>query len=435
MPSHRNAGDPLHCRSERKSFCQGSGCRAASGTDHGPSAGPDVVTPRVACRLAWSVVALTFLFLALYVPIEASNPRPGEPVHISALYLFIVLTFPVVGALVASRERQNPIGWIFCGAGLGLAFSGFSEAYGHYALVARPGSLPAGAAVAWIGSLAGMLFFFPISTFLLLLFPTGRLVSSRWSPVAWASVTAIALVVVGSALRPGRMDDVSYLENPLGIRGPLGDLFDALAGVGWLLALACLVLSAVSLVARLRRSRGEERQQLKWLVYAASLLAVSVIPSFMAERYELMGLGLAALPLATGIAILRYRLYDIDLIINRTLVYGALTAVLGLAYYALVLLLQGLLSEEVAGSPLAVAGSTLAVAALFRPARARVQSFIDRRFYRARYNATKTLETFAARLRDEIDLQTLTAELVTMVNDTMQPSRVSVWLRAPKNRR
>lgn len=391
--------------------------------------GPGAVSRRAASRLAWSMVGLTLLFLALYVPIEASNPRRGEAVHVGALYVFMLLTLPVVGALIASRERQNAIGWIFCGAGLALAFSGFSEAYGHYALVARPGSLPAGAAVAWMGSLAGILFFFPVSTFLLLLFPTGHLVSSRWRLVAWASGTAIALVVLGNAFSPGPMGDVPYLENPLGIRGPLGGFFDALAGVGWLLALTCLVLSAVSLVVRLRRSRGQERQQLKWFVYAASLLALSVIPISVSENYELMGLGIAALPLATGMAILRYRLYDIDLIINRTIVYAVLTAALLGTYVLTVFSLGRALDPVTQDSDIAVAASTLAVAALFRPLRTRVQAFIDRRFYRAKYDAAAALDRFGARLRDEVDIERVRSDVLGVVSDTMQPRHASLWLQ------
>ena len=235
-------------------------------------------------------------------------------------------------------------------------------------------------------------------------------------------------------LLAGPLEDYPQVENPYGVDSPVVDF---LTGVAVLLIVVGIAGSSASLILRFRRARGEQRQQMKWIAFAGAVAGVCVM--VFTVLYDVVGeavansgimLGVLCLPLAAGVAILRYRLYDIDVVINRTLVYGALTATLAGAYLGFVLLLQLLLNGVTGDSGLAVAGSTLAVAALVRPARARIQAVVDRRFFRRKYDAAQTLEEFSARLRDQIDLGTLNAELSSVVHDTLQPAHVSVWLRS-----
>jgi hypothetical protein len=260
-------------------------------------------------------------------------------------------------------------------------------------------------------------------------------------------VSAVAADIVGTAFAPGVLDIGAErpIRNPLGIGGPVGDAMPWLFGAGDVLAAGTVVLGGLSLVLRLRRSRGRERQQVKWFAYVGILalvpFSILVLVSLVAGNdsppwkvivigwWLLVGLVLAGLPLAIGIAILRHQLYDIDIVINRTLVYGALTLTLGASYLGSVLLLQLLLNPLTQGSDLAVAMSTLAVAALFRPARRRIQLLVDRRFFRRRYDAARTLQAFGSRLRDQLDIDALGNDLQAVVGDTMQPDHVSLWLR------
>ncbi len=273
--------------------------------------------------------------------------------------------------------------------------------------------------------------------FPLLYFPTGRLLSHRWRALAVTAWVALIAITILAALSPSLeiQDEDKVISNPIGIEA-LGNVEQNLAGSILFGAFLCSLAGAfASLVIRFRRSEGEERQQLKWFTYAGVLAvllpASDLLPLPGALSDVIYGLVLAFLPIATGIAILKYRLYDIDVIINRTLVYGGLTATLALVYVAGVVVLGGALRAVTgqANNNLAVAASTLGVAALFRPARSRIQSFIDRRFYRRKYDSARTLEAFSARLREEVELRTLTAHLLTAVSDTMQPAHVSLWLR------
>jgi len=266
-----------------------------------------------------------------------------------------------------------------------------------------------------------------VPTLLLLLFPDGRLPSPRWRPVAWLAAVGILGIGVGEAFAPGTLDNFPA-ENPFGLGGAGGRIAEALAVCFALIAIAALA-SVASLVVRLRRSSGDERQQLKWLASGGVVLALAGPASGAAGSALPIIIGQVAVAVAVGVGILKYRLYEIDVVINRTLVYGALTATLGVAYLGTVLLLQLTLNPLTDSNSLAVAASTLAVAALFRPARSRIQGAVDRRFYRRKYDAARTLEAFSARLRDEIDLDTLGAELREVVDETMQPTHVSVWLR------
>jgi hypothetical protein len=345
--------------------------------------------------------------------------------------------FMVVGAVIVARRPANAIGWIFSAIGL-LAATGWpAMEYAAYAYLTRPGSLPGASWAAWYQQLwwTPMLALLAIAT--PLLFPTGRLPSARWRPVAVVAALVTVALELLFAFRPTirlQVQDRNYaVDNPIGLAWVPDPDTSAVGGALFGVLTACLVAAVVSLVLRFRRSRGLERQQLKWFTYAGVLLILGgplasyLLPSLSNVTF---GLAIALVPVAAGIAILRYRLYDIDRLINRTLVYGLLTAMLGLVYAAAVLVF-GQLFGGVAGNPpsWAVAGATLAVAALFQPARRRIQQVVDRRFNRRKYDAAKAVEAFSARLRDQVDLDTLSAELLAVVDQTMQPTRSSLWLR------
>jgi|SRR5215211_3960072 len=386
-------------------------------------------------RLAWSLVASTVLLMSGAEALALATGTGGD--RGSGLFLWaIALVFSAVGALIASRRPGNAIGWLFLGAGVAAGVAALAGSYADYWVEARDGPALLGKTAALYGDLSWIPWILVPSTFLLLLFPDGRLLSRRWRPVAWCAAAAIGGGFVAGALHAGHMEDRPQLTNPYGVDSPL---IDALQGLSWVLLFIAIVGSVASLIVRFRRARGEQQQQIKWLAFAGAVAGTFVI--VFTILYDVVGeavansaimLGVLGLPLAAGVAILRYRLYDIDVVINRALVYGALTATLAAAYLGCVLLLQLLLGGITGDSGLAVAGSTLAVAALFRPARGRIQNVVDRRFYRRKYDAAQTLERFGAQLRDEVDLGALRAELRSVVADTMQPAHVSVWLRPPR---
>jgi hypothetical protein len=349
-----------------------------------------------------------------------------------------------MGALIVARRPANRIGWSFVAAGLGLALQGFAIQYAIYALLTDPGALPGAAWLAWISTWLTIPAIFSAFAALLLVFPTGRLLSPRWRPVAWMVVGWIVGVAVGNfAYSP---DAYLGVEAAVRLGGAAGGILQTIGGLAWLLAILAIPAAAASLVVRFRRSRGQERQQLKWLAYAAAMVALGVLgtgligildqlgwirPEFTRPVWTVLGgvaiLGVTGLPVTAGIAILKYRLYEIDRLINRTLVYGLLTALLAAVYAGLVLTLGQLLGRQ--NSSPAVAGATLAVAALFRPGRRRIQRAVDRRFNRRRYDTARTIEAFAARLREQIDLDTISTELVAVVVQTMEPTQVSLWLQ------
>jgi len=338
----------------------------------------------------------------------------------------ICLTFVTFGALIVSLRPGNVIGWLFLALGVGVGVQLFSGQYATVALFSE--TLPGGAVAAWLSTLVrySVLLSF---LFLVLLFPTGKLPSPRWRPVLGIAGMAIAILVISVALTPGPIEDFGSVRNPFGVEGIA--VLDILGGVGGWTALACFVAAILSLILRFYRSRGEEQLQLKWFVYATTVgfLAIALSGGGLLGTL-IWTVAPLSLPVSAGIAVLKYRLYDIDLLINRTLVYGSLTATLVAVYFAGIVVSQRLfvvLTGE--RSTLAIVASTLLIAALFNPLRRRIQWFIDRRFYRSKYDAAKTLEAFNSRLRDETDLDALSRDVVEVARGTMQPAHVSLWLR------
>jgi hypothetical protein len=391
-------------------------------------------------RLAWFVWAFCAGLALLMVGLAIANFSISEPgAAFSALSLSVpMLAYPTVGALVISRAH-NRIGWVFAATGVALALSWSGDAYANYALLERPGSLP-GAVPFELVSNTGQVAGISMLGAVLLLFPSGKLPAPHWRRALWALIAAGMAGVLSYGLLLERFDDpYASFRNPIAIHGANGP-GDALSALAWLVCLVGVVAAAVALVMRFRVARGEERLQLQWVVFAGAMLAgvfgvvfptffFSVPDSVDSVRGSALTVASAGIPVAAGIAILRYRLYDIDVVINRTLVYGSLTATLAAVYLGSVLLLQLALGPVTSGSSLAVAVSTLAVAALFRPARARIQGVVDRRFYRSKYDAARTLEGFGLRLREQVDLDALGGELRSVVAETMQPAHVSLWLR------
>ena len=381
------------------------------------------------CTLVVAIVALGFL------------PWPVSEVALIPLVLSTAVPFATVGAFVASRRPRNPVGWLFIAFGAAAAIKFTGSQYATYALLTHPSSLPAGDFIAsfavhlWHPALGFLIFSF-------LLFPHGRLPSPRWRFVAWLSAISCVAALISGMLEHEFLQEYTWPEDlsfvkPL-FTGPVAEVGATVFWYASMVILAMLFASGASLVLRLRRAVGEERQQLKWVVYSVALLAFAVPSTILLiivlHSLEDVRVFFAVLfpliPISVGIAILKYRLYEIDLIINRTLVYGSLTAMLLAVYFGGIVVLQrvfvALTGEK---STLAVVASTLLIAALFNPLRHRIQAFIDRRFYRRKYDARKTLEAFSTKLRDETDLDTLNADLVGMVRETMQPAHVSLWLR------
>jgi hypothetical protein len=384
-------------------------------------------------RLAAVLAGLAVTALALGLTLQVRNGSLPGPTAESWVLVPLAVGFPVVGAAIARRRPRHPIAWIFLGSGLGAGLAMVSYEYAQYALVTRPGAVPLGVLAAWMSDWVWATGGIPLLTFGLLLFPDGRLPSPRWRPVAWLAGGTMAMFVLGSAFQPGPLTGYPDLPNPFGIEaaGPLLRVVEPVAGSCFPVVLAC---SAASILVRLRRAHGLERHQLKWLTYAVALATVAIaLASWqwagwaVAQIVALLAVGF--IPVAIGVAILRYRLYDIDRLISRTLVYGSLTALLAGVYATGVFAAGRLLDPARGRSELAVAASTLAVAALFQPLRRRIQTLVDRRFDRSRYDAARTVAAFSIRLREQVDLDTLSVELVTVVEQTMQPAQVSLWLR------
>jgi hypothetical protein len=414
---------------------------------------------RVCSWLAWLLAALSvaifvasfpLLFLARSAPVpeswDANLSIAGQ------LSSSLMLVFSVVGVLIASRQPRNPIGWIFLADGVLWNFLGFTDYYGIYG-VASPGSVPFPVLLAGLNNFLWVPAVGLLGTYALMLFPDGKLPSRRWRPLAWVTGATLVSVSLLVALSPAPLQSLGGKQNPFALDLPPwaeGATYVILA----LLPL-CMLASAASLVARYRRAVGEQRQQIKWIAFAAVIVVLmylaAMVSSFVFPSWGWFSAGspwwmdllayaalgsFVLIPIAVGFAVLKYRLYDIDLVINRALVYAPLSATLAGAYFGSVVVLQSLLRELTGGeSQLAIVASTLAIAALFDPLRRRMQAFVDRRFYRGKYDAAKTLEAFSARLREETDLGLLSEHLVGVVGETMRPTHVSLWLApeaAPK---
>jgi hypothetical protein len=406
------------------------------------------VSTRTAAWLAWTLWALALMSFVVTVVLRflnASTPTVGHrtPLVLEFWALLLFMSFATAGSLVASRQPRNAIGWIFCYLGLAFSLTVAGEEYALYALVTEPSSLPGGEGLAWLAALLDRPIEFAVFALVFLLFPEGRLLSRRWRLVVWLDLIAVVCLVAW-ALEPGPFGNLELVRvaNPFGVEG-LAALLGKLEMVGLFMTLAVAVAGGISLVLRFRRARGVERQQLKWFAFSGvvfcAVFAIGPVlwylPEFAGTEWIWAVLFLSAastIPAAVGIAIMRYRLYEIDLLINRTLVYGALTATLALVYFGGIATTEAIfraLTGQEQQPQLAIVVSTLVIAALFNPLRRRIQAFIDRRFYRRKYDAKKTLEAFSAKLRDETDLEALSDDLVGVVKETMQPVHVSLWLR------
>jgi hypothetical protein len=422
---------------------------------------------RAAVWLAWSLAVLSVAGFVAVIVLDLLTPSAKSPgssatlvtigVAVSETVSFVLfLAFPIVGAVVASRRPRNPIGWILLAGGVLWMILTVTDSYSVYG-VARLGSLPYPVAIGTIGNqwlwitTVGL-----IGIYLLLLFPDGKLPSRRWRPLALFSAVVILLASVAEGLAPGPLENQGMVRNPFGV-----ETLPWLVGASYVLVPLlplCILASAMSMVLRYRHSGGEVRQQIKWVAFAASFSGITYLIAMLSQLAAVMVsegglpqfpwwaeilfsvavLGFAGVPVAIGFAVLRYRLYDIDIIINRTLVYGSLTATLVALYFGGVASIQ-LLFRAMTGQEqqpqLAVVVSTLAIAALFNPLRKRIQSFIDRQFYRRKYDARRIVEAFSAKLRDETDLGTLNRDLAGVIEETLQPAHVSLWLRSDGNPR
>lgn len=378
---------------------------------------------------AWIPTALAVLVGVVFMLLSLASEegRNADPAGTATL-LVMTVTLLSIGALVTNRQPQNPIGWVFVATAFFFTLGYTAYEYAVYAYLVRPDT-PGFEIAAWIDAW----FWFPAVmmpfTLLLLLFPDGHPPSRRWRPLLWVILAALVIGTIGAAFTAGALDGIDFAEidNPVGVAGA-----QTVSIVAMVVLAVSACLSFASLVVRLRKASGREREQLRFVVRSFALCVVLVITAFAIQSdwsWPVLVLAVAGIPIASGIAVVRHRLWDIDVIVRRTLVYGGASALLAGLYFGIVIGLQAAFSGLTRGNDLAIAGSTLAVAALFRPLRRRIQAVVDRRFYRRRYDAEQTLAAFSARLRDEVDLDQLGRDLGSVVHDTMHPKHVSLWLR------
>jgi hypothetical protein len=400
------------------------------------------VSKRTAARLAWSLWVLGLAIDLLGRLLDVLNGRVDSPPIVGDISGILSLS---AGAWIVSRRPSNRIGWLLLISLLLLAFGGngnLAYQYAIFSFITRPGALPAGEWVLWFGVIAQILGFVPLVTFVLLLFPDGRLLSPRWKVVAWVAGIYLAVSVILQAFNPQPLEaGPLQLPNPFAVEGLR--TFGELGDVSLLIPLGVALLGIMSLMLRFRRAHGDERQQLKWFFFGALMIPLAVLIGVLGlllnlalvQDLGLWQLSTAGIPIAIGIALLKYRLYDIDLIIRRTLIYTVLTVLLVLAYLGSVALLEQLLAA-LSGqreSEFVIVISTLVIAALFAPLRSRVQGMIDLRYYRRKYDAQQVLARFAQAARDETDLDKMKERLIEGVGETLQPEAVGVWLRPTKS--
>jgi hypothetical protein len=399
-------------------------------------------SPRATTVVARAMWALAVVFMAIALLTTRSGGSNGGLLF-AVVGVLAILPAVTVGTILVTRLPANRIGWLMLVGGLLFAASGGVSGLADFGLNVRPGSVPGAVWLAWLSGWIPLPFVTLALVYLPLLFPTGRLPSPRWRPVAVAGAVAVVVGSVGSAFTaftPGTYPPT--VQNPLAVNGTIGDLLSLGGTVVVIVIIAVVFLAMASLVIRYRRAVGVERQQLKWfaavIAIAGPALAIAfltsgatsgVIADVSNAAWGIALLSLALLPLAIGLAVLRYKLYEIDRIISRTISYGVVTLVLASVFVVVVLAAQAVLGPLTGSSTIAVAGSTLLVAALFQPIRRRVQRLVDRRFNRTRYDAERTVAAFANRLRDEVDLEQLRAEILATVAATVEPRSVSLWLR------
>jgi hypothetical protein len=399
-----------------------------------------MMNPRTARLIAWSLVAVFIVLAAAGLTLQALAGTSYTNIGLPVLSASIVLVgmWPVTGALIVSRHPGHPVGWLLSLSLMAGSFDMFTYGYLSYDANVYPGSLPGvSLALIWL-TVGGFPFAILAFTLILLLFPDGRFSTPRWRAVGRLASGALILYLSTLVLKPGPVDATAEIlvPNPLGVSTSFWAVLEPLNRATFAIMALCYGAAIVSLVVRLRRARGEERQQIKWLVYPSTLFMISVPFLFIGTNGGdglILGMaiaisfpGLMGMVVAVAFAIFKYRLYDIDLIIHRTLVYGALTGVLALVYFSGVAALQYVLPTE---SPIALVLSTLAAAALFSPLRGRIQTVIDRRFYRHKYDARQTLDSFNAQLKHEVDVEKLSEALLAVVNETFRPAHVSFWLK------
>jgi uncharacterized membrane protein YidH (DUF202 family) len=397
------------------------------------------VATRAAFWRAWSIWAVTMALTATAISYDALHPLPARLAEQSGngldmvVGLTFIVAFATVGALLAWKKPGNPIGWLLSGSGLADALGGFSQLLIHFPQTRTLGH--------WLGWtwLLGL----GLCVFVGLLFPAGSLPSRRWRPVAWAAGAGLAGWILGNAFAPTIVTADPPVPNPVGVTGVPGKIFTAMVGGGAALMAVTGLAAVLSLVFRYRKAQAAERAQLRWLVYAGALIVVAFLASTLAEKVVGPGAtatnlqnavssgGGALVPVAIGVAVLRYRLYDIDRIISRTVAYAIVTGLLVGVYAGLVLLATEVLRFR---TPVAVAAATLAAAALFTPVRRWVQSRVDRRFNRARYDADQIAAAFAARLKDTVDLGSVRDDLTGIVSRALEPTHVSVWISRAQDR-
>jgi hypothetical protein len=427
----------------------------------------------VAGRLAWSLfvlaVALSISSVVLVASLISAASAPNTllpPAFVQGMRLSVfdwilswiegvmrvipLLAFSALGAVIVSRYPSHAIGWIFCALGVLGAVEPFAAYYALYTLFVAPGTLPGGLVAAWLQNWIWVVSIALICAFLPFLFPTGRLVSRRWKPAWWLAIGTTVALALERALHPGPLGNFLYefgIPNPLGV-ARVGALRLVFFSLPLDLLHASMLVAAASLVVRLRQARGHERQQIKWFAYFGAAVGVLEVlrfggsatlglstPVFISWAYPLAWpTALTGLALGAGLAILRYHLWDIDVIIRRTLVYGPLTALLAALYSGGVVGLQalvGTVNSAASHSPVIIAATTLLIAALFTPMRRGIQATIDRRFYRRKYNAERTLAAFGATLRNEVELERVRELMLAVVEETMQPAHAWLWLRVP----